>query len=114
MFYRFEQVDEGIITGADVLDRLWQLRVTRMHPWEINNAHTARRMAKPVKMAFAGKNGCRIDHQRCESGIEPSRRTRPIEAALEESVYRTDMIPLRDFVILPLSPRNSLNARACS
>ena len=42
VFYRFEQVDEDIITGADVLDRLIQLRVTWMHTWEINNAHTAR------------------------------------------------------------------------
>ena len=49
-----------------------------------------------------------------KKAIKPSRRTRPMEAALEESVYRTDTIPLRDFVVLPLSPRNSLNARACS
>jgi len=64
MFYRFEQVDEGIITGADVLDSLIQLRVTKMHTWEINKAHTERRTAKPVKMAFAGRNDCGIDYQR--------------------------------------------------
>jgi hypothetical protein len=31
VFHRFEQVDKGIITGADVLDRLIQLGVTMMH-----------------------------------------------------------------------------------
>jgi len=61
VFYRFEQVDQGIITGADVLDRLIQLCVTRIHTWEIDNAHTARRTAKPVKTAVAGRNGCGIE-----------------------------------------------------
>jgi len=77
-------------------------------------AHTARRTAKPVKMAFAGRNGCRIDHQRCGIPIDAFRRTRPIEAVLVESVYRTDTTPLRDLAILPLSPRNSVNVRAWS
>ena len=42
------------------------------------------------------------------------RRTWPIEAVLVESVYRTGTTPLSDLAILPLSPLNSLNARAWS
>ena len=58
VFYRFEQLDESIIAGADVLDRLTHLHVTRTYTWEIKKDHTARRMANAANMAFAGGNGC--------------------------------------------------------
>ena len=58
MFYRFEQIEESIIAGADALDRLTHWHVTRMYTWEIRKDRTARRMANPANMTLAGGNGC--------------------------------------------------------
>jgi hypothetical protein len=64
MFDRFEQFDKRVITGADVLDRLMCLHVTRMYMPEISKDHTKIRMAKAENIAFADGKGCRINHQR--------------------------------------------------
>jgi len=63
VFDRFEQLDESVITGADVLDRLMRSHVITMSMSEINKEHTERRMATPANIAFAGGKGCRINHQ---------------------------------------------------
>jgi len=63
VFDRFEQLNESVITGADVLDRLMRSHDITMSMSEINKHHTERRMAKPANIAFAGGKGCRINHQ---------------------------------------------------
>ena len=92
MFDRFEQVNESIITGADVLDCLICLRVTTMFMSGINKDYTERSLAKPANIAFAGGKGWRVNHQRCTS-IDPFRRTKPIaspRAVLAQRVYSTE------------------------
>jgi len=64
VFDGFKQLDKRVIIGADVLDRLMCLHVTRMYMSEINKDHTERRMAKAENIIFAGGNGCRINPQR--------------------------------------------------
>jgi len=92
VFDRFEQVNESIITGADVLDCLICLRVTTMFMSGINKDYTERSLAKPANIAFAGGKGWRVNHQRCTS-IDPFRRTKPItspRAVLAQRVYSTE------------------------
>jgi len=64
VFDRFKQLDKSVISGADVLDGLMCLHVTRTYMSEINKDHTERRMAKAENIAFAGGKGCRINDQR--------------------------------------------------
>jgi len=72
VFNRFEQVDDRIVTGADVLDGLTHVHVSRMDTWEITKGRTERRMAKPANMAFAGGNGCRVKaSETCNTNRHP-------------------------------------------
>jgi hypothetical protein len=61
-----KQVDECFVAGDDALGSLAQLDVKRVRTWELEKAHTARRIARPMCIAFTGENGCEI-RQRCES-----------------------------------------------
>ena len=54
-----EQIEECVITGTDVFDRLRDLDVTEICRWDRRRGHTPSRMAMPAKTAFAGGNGCR-------------------------------------------------------
>jgi len=115
--HRFEQINEGIIAGADVLDSLTHLHVTRMYTWEMKRDHTAKRMANAVNMAFAGGNACEYSIRNLGHLLDAFRRTNPIaplRAEFSDSVCKTDTTVFRDFMILPSPPRKSLNARACS
>jgi hypothetical protein len=54
MFNRVEQVDEGIVTGADVLDRLIRIHVTRIYESD------RKKMSYSKEDSKAGKYGlCR-------------------------------------------------------
>jgi len=64
VFDRFEQVNESIITGADVLDCLICLRVTTMFMSGINKDYTERSLAKPANIGFAGGKGKSITSPR--------------------------------------------------
>src|SRR5216683_4923343 len=48
--------------------------------------HTARRMARPTNITFAGGNGCRINHQRCGTSIDAFRCTKPKGSVRRESI----------------------------
>ena len=54
-----KQIEEYVITGTDVFDRLRDLDVTEVCRWNRRRGHTPSRMAMPAKTAFAGGNGCR-------------------------------------------------------
>jgi hypothetical protein len=54
-----KQIEECVITGTDVFDRLRDLDVTEICRWDRRRGHTASRTAMPAKIAFAGGNGCR-------------------------------------------------------
>jgi len=64
VFNRLEQVNHSIVAGANVLECLLHFHVTRARCRDDRKAHTASRMAKPAKTAFAGGNGYRIIRQR--------------------------------------------------
>jgi hypothetical protein len=64
VFNQFEEVDDRIVTGIGVLDRLIHVHVTRVYIWETTKGRTERRIAKPANMVFAAKD-CKLKHQRC-------------------------------------------------
>ena len=78
VFHRFEQVNESIIAGADILGRLTHLHVTRMYTWEIRKDRTARRMATPADMSLAGGIGCEHGITNMEHLYDDFRRTSPV------------------------------------
>ena len=61
MFDRLELINEGIVTGINVLSHLIRLNVTKdTDMGSLRSSRTEMRIARPVCIAFAGGNGYRM------------------------------------------------------
>ena len=79
--------------------------------------HTVSRMPKPVNIAFAGGNGCKIHQEQCTLMNAFRRTTRPIaslRAELIDGAHKTSTEELSAFISFPSFSLNSWKLCACS
>ena len=80
--------------------------------------HTASRMPKPAKIAFAGGNGCRSIQEQGRLVSAFRRTTRPIASLraelIEGAPHKTSTEELRAFMSFPSFSLKSRKLRACS